>query len=617
MPGFTGKILRVDLSRGEVSAERPPESFYRRYFGGRALAAYYLLREVRPGTRPLDPGNLLILAPGVLAGARVAGGSRTGVACLSPLTGGFGSVEGGGFWGAELKRAGWDAVIVTGRADRPTWVHISDDRVELKDASGFRSRTTAEVEAAIKAELGDGRVRVAQCGPAAERGVVYANVVFDLTHFAGRCGCGLVMASKNLRAVAVRGTGTPEVADSGRLRELARWMATTGLEKNRAFHENGTPGVVAPLDAQGGLPTRNFREGSFEGADRIGAEALNSTLLIGTDTCHACPIACKRVVRAESPWPVDPTYGGPEYETIGALGSLCGVSDLHAICKGNELCAAHAMDTISTGVSVAFAMECFEEGLLTPEHTDGLELRFGSAEAMVAAVERIARREGRLGELLAGGVARAAERLGGRARELAMHVKGQEVPMHEPRLKAGLGLGYEVSPTGADHCHNIHDTIYTKSVKSVMPLGILEPLPADDLSPAKVRLFHYKVSWQHFLDSAVMCYFTPWDMLQVVDMVRAVTGWNASLWELVKVGERAAVLARLFNLARGIDASQDRLPERFFQAFGGGPLEGVAVDREVLERARRLYYAMAGWDEGGVPTPAKLHELDLGWAARD
>lgn len=614
MAGYAGKILRIDLSRGEVSTETPPETFYRRYFGGRALSAYCLLREVPAGIDAFHPDNLFILAPGILSGAPIAGGSRTQVASLSPLTGGLGSAEGGGYWAAELKRAGWDAVIVKGRADRLTWVHIEDDRVELRDGSALAGKPTAEVEAIIKRETGDERVRVAQCGPAAERGVRYANVVFELTHFAGRCGNGAVMAAKNLRAVSVRGSASPEVAEPDRLKALARYMATTGVEENKSFSAYGTPGVVMPLNTQGGLPTRNFREGTFEGAEAIGAEKLNESLLVGTDTCFACPIACKRVVKAEKPWPIDPAYGGPEYETIGALGSTCGVSDLAAVCKGHELCGAYGLDTISTGVAIAFAMECFENGLLNAEQADGLDLRFGNAEAMVAMVERIARREG-LGDLLAEGVARAAARIGGRALELAMHVKGQEVPMHEPRLKHGLGLGYEVSPTGADHCHNIHDTVYTKSVKSIMPLGILEPLPADDLGPAKVRLFYYKTSWQHFLDSAVMCYFVPWSIPQVVDIVQAVTGWNASLWELQKVGERAAVLGRLFNLSRGLGAETDRLPARFFEPFKGGPLDGVVYSRDVLDKARSLYYAMAGWDDKGVPTRAKLVELELEWAA--
>jgi aldehyde:ferredoxin oxidoreductase len=631
MPGFTGKILRVDLSSGEITIDTPPESFYRRYMGGRGLAVYYLLREVPLGSDAFDPANLFILAPGVLTGTPLAGASRAGAASISPLTGGLGSAEGGGYWPAELKRAGWDAIIVKGRAPRPVWLWIQDEKVEIRDGSALTGKTTGEVEAVIRAwvgapgdvvratnEGGGGerpgrRLRIAQCGPAAERGVRYANVVFDLTHFAGRCGNGAVMASKNLRAVAVRGSRTPEVSDPTKVKELVRYMATTGVEENKDFSQGGTPRIVLPLNAQGGLPTRNFRQGDFEDAAAIDGTKLGQSLLSGTHSCYACPLGCKRNVSAEAPYAIDPAYGGPEYETLGALGSCCGVADLAAICKGNELCAAYGLDTISTGVAIAFAMESYELGLLDRAAVGGLDLRFGNGAAMVEMIERIARREG-LGELLGEGVARAAERIGGRAGELAMHVKGQEVPMHEPRLKHGLGLGYEVSPTGADHCHNIHDTLYAKSVRTLMPLGILETVPADDLGPAKVRLFFYKVNWQHFLDSAVMCTFVSWSLPQMVEMVRAVTGWNTSLWELEKVGERVATLARLLNLRRGLGAATDRLPRRFFEPFKSGPLAGVAVREEALVQARRLYYAMAGWDEEGRPTRAKLSELDLDWA---
>lgn len=632
MPGFVGRILRIDLTTGGVSTETPPENFYRRYLGGRGLATYYLLKEVPPGIDALDPANLFILAPGVVAGLPLAGASRAASGCLSPLTGALGSAEGGGFWPAELKRAGWDAVIVKGRAQRPTWVYIDDDKVELRDGSALTGKTTGEVEAAIRETLareaaattkgGGGagvpdrapRVRIAQCGPAAERGVRYANVVFDLSHFAGRCGTGTVMASKNLRAIAVHGSKAPEAADPEKLKQMQKDMAALVAEKAQGFSEFGTTRLVLPLNEQGGLPTRNFREGDFAGAAAIDGHAMNQGLLSGTHSCYACPTGCKRNVKAEAPYAIDPAYGGPEYESLAALGSCCGVSDLAAVCKANEICAAEGLDTISAGASVAFAMECFEAGLLDLGATDGLELRFGNGEAMVAAVGRIARREGDLGRLLGEGVARAAAKLGGRAKEFAMCVKGQELPMHEPRLKHGLGLGYEMSPTGADHCHNIHDTSFAKKVDGVMPFGILETIPANDLGPGKVRLYLYQSNWMHMIDSAVLCHFVDWTKDQVVELVRAATGWNTSLWELEKVGERVSNMGRLFNNARGFDPDDDRLPRRFFEAFAGGPLQGVAVGEQAMAEARSLYYGMCGWDERGVPTRAKLEELDLGWA---
>ncbi len=618
MPGYSGKILRVDLSRGETSVENPPDSFYRAYLGGRALAAYYLLREVPAGAGPFDPENLFILAPGVLTGFAIPGASRCAAASLSPLTGGFGNAEGGGFFPAELKRAGWDAIVVKGKARAPTWLHIVDDKVELRDGRHLAGKTTGEVEEAIRRELAvsgssSRKVRIAQCGPAAERGVRFANVVFDLSHFAGRSGNGAVMASKNLRAVAVSGSSAPEPADPAKLKELLSWYAEKGYPEIKGFGKYGTSDAPLPQDGQGGLPTRNFRDGTFEGAAAIDATTWSERLLSGTHSCFACPVGCKRNVTATAPYAIDPAYGGPEYESLAALGSTCGVADIDAVCKANELCAAYGLDTISTGVSIAFAMECYETGLIGPSETDGLELRFGNGAALVEMVGRIARREG-LGDLLAEGVKRAAERIGGRASEFAIHVKGQEVPMHEPRVKHALGLGYEVSPTGADHVHNVHDTDFVKSAASAYPFGILDPLPADYLGPEKVRLYYYLSNWAHLLDSVMMCAFLNWKPDQVAALVGAVTGFATSVWEMEKVGERAANLARLFNLSRGLGEETDRLPRRFYQAFTKGVSEGQAVSEAKLDEARRLYYAMSGWDEGGVPSEGKLAELDIRWA---
>jgi len=327
-------------------------------------------------------------------------------------------------------------------------------------------------------------------------------------------------------------------------------------------------------------------------------------------------------VAAEEPYKVDPTYGGPEYETVAALGSNCGIGDLVAIAKGNELCNAYGLDTISTGSAIAFAMECYEKGLLTGKDTDGVELTFGNAPAMIEMVERIARREG-LGDLLAEGVKRAAERMGPEAQKYALQVKGQEIPMHEPRWKQGLGVGYALSPTGADHCHNLHDDMYAKekrALREIRALGILEPLPVDDLSPAKVRLLLYVTNWQILTNSLGLCMFLPYDFHQVRDITNVVTGWNTSLWELLKVGERGHALARAFNAREGLTPEEDRLPRRFFSPLGADTpaLEGVAIEEERFKEALITYHGMAGWDPAtGIPTRERLEELDIGWVAEE
>ncbi len=618
--GFHNKILRVDLSTREISIDEPGESFFRTYFGGWGLIAYYLLAELEPAVDPLGPENLLIFAPGVVTGAPAGGSGRSAVGAKSPLTGGFGESDVGGFWGAELKRAGWDGIVISGRAEKPVYLWIADDHVEIRDADQLWGRKTTEVEGLLKQELDDERIRVAQCGLAGENLVRYACVVNDLTHFAGRTGMGAVMGSKQLKAVAVRGTTGVPIAASDKVRNVARSVPRAVKEQPRhqILNEHGTDGFLMGLDQLGGLPTRNFQEGGFEGAENITGETMTDTILAGRDTCYACPVHCKREVEVRGRYQVDPVYGGPEYETVASLGSGCGVDDLEAIAYGNQLCNAYGLDTISTGVSIAWAMECFERGLLSPEDTGGLELSFGDAEAMTTLVEQIARREG-FGDLLAEGTVRAAEAVGRGTERYAMHVKGQEVPMHEPRVKFALNIGYATLPTGADHNHNIHDVAYAvegPDMEDVRSLGILEPLLPDYLGPEKVRLAKAHIDWRIFYNCLGLCNFMPYSRAEIRDLVQGVTGWNTSVYELQKVGARALAMARVFNGREGFTASDDVPPWRFSTPLEGGTAKGAAIPEDEMETALALYYDMNDWDpETGVPRAAKLHELGIGWVA--
>jgi aldehyde:ferredoxin oxidoreductase len=616
-PGICGRILRVDLTTGRVTRERPDAGFYRNCFGGRSLIAYYLLREVPPGADPLGPENRLIFANGPLTGAPVSGSGRNSVGAKSPLTGGFGDAEVGGYWGAELKRAGYDALIVEGRSGTPVYLHVTGEAVEIRDATTLRGLSTGEVEAAIRAECGDRSIRVCQIGPAGENLVRFACVVNDLHHFAGRCGLGAVMGSKNLRAIAVRGGGGVEVADPDVFRETMRWLRENFEERCSGLREEGTAGVLYPLHLAGGLPTRNFIDGQFEGAGSIGADAMNEAVLVGDETCFACMVRCKRVVESDAPWRVDRKYGGPEYESLSALGSNCGIDDIRFLARANEFCAASGLDTISTGNTLAFAMECFERGILGPDDFGGLDLSFGRPEEALELMEMIVERRG-IGDLLAEGPHRAAQEIGPEAMECVMHVKGQGIPMHEPRYKMGLGLGYAVSPTGADHCHNLHDSIYAKegpALRQMRAFGIRGPLPVDDLGPEKVRLFRYETDWRHMCNCLVLCLFLPYDHARVRDLVRAATGWDVTIEGLMEVGERAIHLTRAFNVLSGLTIEDDRLPKRFFEPFRSGPLKGVAIREEELRDALRTYYAMIGWDEEGVPRPETLDALDISWVS--
>ena len=614
--GYTGKILRVNLSDSKIQAETPEENFYRRYFGGRALIAYYLLKEMKPKVDPLGPENKLIFATGVLTGAPFSGSGRNSVGAKSPLTGAYGDAEVGGFWGAELKHAGFDAVIVEGKAKNPVYLWVHDGQAEIKDAKHLWGKEIGQSQELIRKELQDQTIRTTQIGPAGERLVRYACVINDLKHAAGRSGMGAVMGSKNLKAIAAKGKERVKTADLKRIRDMAVWLNENMPKLASNLHNYGTGAVMDAFAATGNLPYHNFRDGEFPNPDAIDAKTLKKTVGIGMETCFACTVRCKKVVKIDGKLKVDPIFGGPEYETLASLGSDCGIDDLPAICKGHELCQRYGLDTISVGATIAFAMECYENGIITKKDTGGIELKFGNVDAMLQLLDLIARREG-IGDLLAEGVKTAAEKLGARAEKFAIHVKGLEAPMHEPRLKRALGLGYATSPTGADHVHNIHDTMFDENLlKDMRSLGVLELVPIEDFVPAKIRVFRYFTAWRHLHNCLVLCIFPPWNYEQKVELVKAVTGWNTTAFELWKVGDRALNMTRAFNFREGFTVKDDWLPDRFFHPHDVGALSKTAVDPEQFRRARRTYYVMNGWnEETGAPTREKLEELDVGWVA--
>jgi aldehyde:ferredoxin oxidoreductase len=619
--GYHGKILHVDLTMGKLELEEPDETFYRKYMGGSAMGAYYLLTHTPPGADPLGPENTLSLMVGVVAGAPFSGQSRVTATAKSPLTGLVGDSQAGGVWPAELKAAGFDGIVVHGRAERPAYLWVHDGEAELRDAAHLRGQFTADVEDAIREELDDKRIQVLQCGPAAENGVRFGALINNANRANGRTGMGTVMASKNLKAVAVRGRNRPEMADPEAVKALAKWGAGH-FEESDIYGMGlfGTAEVVLPQNKKGGLPTRNWSSGTFEGAEAISGQRMAETILKERDTCFGCVVRCKRVVEVtEGPFPVDPRYGGPEYETIATMGSYCGVSDLAAIARANQLCNMYGMDTIACGATIAWAMDCFERGLLTLEDTDGIELRFGNAEALVQMVERIGKREG-FGRVLGEGSARAAETLGV-GQDLVVAVKNHELPAHMPQVKRSLALIYAVNPFGADHQSHEHDPSYKEYPERMAELDLLAPQPSSVLNAEKVRYALYTQYLYSCLDSVSVCQFVfgpAWHLYgpsQLVEAVRSVTGWNVSLWELMKVGERRLNLLRAFNAREGAGAEADTVPPKLLIPLRGGRSDGVAVTAEEVEAAKALYYRMAGWDENGCPTRAKLEELDLGWVA--
>lgn len=616
--GIRGRILRVNMGDGSWRIEERDEQFYRTYVGGSGFTAYYLLSETQAGIDPLGPDNPLIFSAGPLTGLAVPGAGRHGIGAKSPLTGGIGDSQAGGYWGYELKRAGFDAIVITGVSDRPVYLWVHDGEAEFRDASALWGTLGGDCVQRIRAELGNDKVRVAYIGPGGENLVKYACIGHDLRAFAGRGGLGAVMGSKRLKAVAVSGSGRIGAHNPGRIKEMVKAIAQNRLSSGfaKSLNTYGTACLLPALSNAGGFPSFNFRLGHLDDVGPITGPAMDQAIVGGIEGCYACPIKCKRVSKPEGPYPVGKEYGAPEYETLGALGSCCGISDPFVINRANQLCTDYGIDTISTGVTIAFAMECFERGLITLADTDGLELRFGNGGALLDTIARIALRQG-FGAVLAEGSRRAAESIGGGAADYAVHVRGQELPMHEPRLKVGLGVGYAVSPTGADHCHNIHDTKYNSpaSVASWRPFGVLNPPQLWDLGPEKIRLTALIINWEHLINCSVLCRFVPWEPTEVVELMQCSTGWDTSTYELAKAGERFATMARVYNIREGLGAEHDALPKRVMEPFASGPLKGVQLDPEEVKRAIGYYYEAMGWAADGTPTLYKLHDLNVAWLA--
>lgn len=618
--GYNGNILHVDLTSGAIEVETPSEHFYRTYMGGSAMGAYYLLRHTPPHTDALSPANTLAIMGSVVTGAPFSGQSRFTVTAKSPQSDLVGDSQAGGFWGPELKAAGFDGIVVHGRSPQPVYLWIEDGKAELRPAERYWGKLTGEVEDGLFQELGDDRVRVLQCGVAGERGVRYAGLVSSANRMNGRTGMGAVMASKNLKAVAVRGHQPPPLADPEAVRLLAKWGAKAFPDSDtEGLGRWGTAMVIRSQNKAGGLPTHNWTSGVFSEAEAITGQTMEQSLLKGRDTCYACVIRCKRVIESDGEaMPLERRHGGPEYESLSTLGSYCGVGDLQAVAYANQLCNLYAMDSISCGATIAWAMDCFEKGLLTTQDTGGIELHFGNAQALVQMVEQIGKREG-LGRVLGEGSWRAAEILGV-GRELAVTVKSIEVPAHMPQVKRSLALIYLLNPFGPDHSSSEHDGAYGDYPSRMAELGLMDPQPKGVLNPEKVRYALYTQYMYSCMDTLNICQFVfgpAWQLFsssQLVEAVQAVTGWSASLWELMKVGQRRLNLLQAFNIRERGEA-QDRMPEKLFIPLVGGPTEGAALNEAELEAARALYYQMAGWDESGKPLPGTLHDLALGWVA--
>ncbi|WP_287153340.1 aldehyde ferredoxin oxidoreductase family protein [Candidatus Solincola tengchongensis] len=604
MKGYAGKYLRIDLGTGEIKRERLPEEVARAFIGGYGLVAWTLYNEVPDGADPLSPENVLCLWTGPVAGTLVPVSSKYIVGARSPATGfiGFGIASGG--VGSELKAAGWDGIVITGKASRPTYVLVQNDKVELRDASRLWGKTTWETEELIREELRDDEVRVSAIGPAGELLSCLANITNDRNRQVGRSGMGAVMGSKNLKAIAVRGTGNVEVAHLEELleycRDLYQRCRGPATEKYRIL---GTPANVLVHNRLGCLPSYNFQKGTFEQAEAVSGETMLKTMVKKIVACPACPIACDHInLVKEGPWAG--TVASMDYESLELLGPNCGVADLNAITKAVELCDTLGVDTISAGVTVSWAMEAYEKGLLTGEDVDGLDLRFGNGEAMVEAVRRLCLREGRLGELLADGAARAAEKVGKDSHKFAMVNKKLEWGAYSLRSLQTATLGFATSLRGA--CY-LRSGSYQVDVKG--------QVDRYHLDRSRGKIVFDGENLYAIIDSLIICKFTRGiykDNDELAKVIRLVTGFDMDAEEMIKAGERIHNMAKLFNVRFGASRKDDYPPPRAFEEKMYDDVNnGAIIDRAEYEEALSGYYECRGWNEEGIPTKAKLEELGL------
>ena len=609
MFAYAGKILRVDLTTGKISTENLSEKMAKDYIGGIGLGIKLLMDNSKPGTDAFDPDNPLIYLTGPLSGTLgPTGGNSYAVVSKSPATGGVGNAEAHGFFGPDLKRAGYDAVIITGKAPKLSYLWIDDDKVEIRNAEHLQYKTVNETDHMLREELGDFYIRVSAIGEAGERLCRFAAIINDEFRAIGRAGMGGVMGSKNLKAVAVRGTRDVNVADFDGFREFIKMiyerMKGPATKKYKTL---GTPENVLVLNSLAALATRNWTNATFEGAEKVSGEYLNEHYVKKIVGCATCGMRCDHIAVV----PEGPYQGSTsrlEFECLWSMGPLCGIDRLDAVIEAMRIVNEYGMDGISIGVVVAFAMDCYEHGVITKEQTDGIDLRFGNAEALIQIIHKIGKREGWLGNALAEGTAKAAEIIGGDAWKYACHIKGLELPGYDLRTLKTAALGFSVSFRGACHLRN---GAYSPDVKGKVNRFKIEPGRGKMIVPDG---HVYNV-----IDSLIVCKFsrgTYYDGLKdLANYYTLATGIPMTAEELDQDGERIENLARLFNIREGKGTrAYDTLPWKIenVPVPDEGPAKGVCVSDEELQLGLDDYYAARGWDSNGVPTVEKLESLGLG-----
>jgi len=613
MYGYSGKILRVNLTEKKIIEEPITMDFARNYVGGQGFGAKILYSELPAGTNCFAPENKIIFAVGPFEGTSLPGSARTCIVSKSPLTGYLGDTDFGGYWGRKFKMAGYDCLVIEGKSDNPVYINIENDKVEIKDAKEIWGKSILDADRYLKGI--NTLSSTLLIGEAGENLVRYACVISDLRYVAGRSGIGAVMGSKNLKGIVVYGNKKIKIYNADKLEELRNKLVHDLINDGSCatLSRFGTWNSTAGLNINGVIPTKNFQMSTFALVDNIDGEAMEEKIQVAQKTCFACPIACRNVVRLYPEEKESSAYGGPQYEAVAALGSLLLIGDPYAIARLNMLCNHLGLDAISAGVSVAFLLECLDREILTYKDL-GFKVSWGDEQGITRVLESIARKKG-IGKLLAEGVKRAAEKVGHDAENFAIHVKGMEVAMHDPRGKKGQGLSYATSHKGADHMESMHDEAFQG--ENVLPaLGFTEPIDRRTLK-GKAKLVKLTQDyWGTMADCLVTCKFfmtppRPLTPERVISSLNYITGWNISLDDYMEIGERVFNLCRIFNLREGMEPlKEDRLPKRFSEVLLEGGSKGESISADEFANELVEYYKLRGWNQG-VPTKDTLIRLGL------
>jgi aldehyde:ferredoxin oxidoreductase len=611
MSGFEGKIVEVNLTTGAVKKFNVPQEVLRKFMGGSGLGAKLFFDAVSPDVDPLSGDNTLFFTTGPLTGTNIPGGARSSACFKSPLTNIWGESNCGGNFGPELRYAGYDGIAIKGASSKPVYLLIDDDRVEIKDAVDLWGKDTYETVDILKQTIGGTRkAAVLAIGQAGENLVKYAAIVNDKYAKFGRCGGGAVMGSKKLKAIAVRGTSKLEFAEPAEFQKRRKEIADKSKEHiaTQFMKDHGTNGGMMVLAATGDLPGKNWSLGdNNEVASKVNGVTVTENYLVSTHSCYGCPNGCKRMVKVkEGPYKVDESPG-PEYETAASFGTLLMVDDLPGLIKANELCNRYGLDTISCGSTIAFAMDCFENGIINNKDTDSIDLSWGNIQAVLELVGKIARREG-FGDTLAEGSRKAAQKIGKNAADYAVEVKGLEVPMHDPRAGHGLGLAYATSIRGACHMSNLNTSIEMNTV--VAPEIGLTGTYEGMKSEGKAEMTLISENLAAVCNAAILCNIAviPWAIQDIVDMLRLTSGFDYDIKEMMECGERIWLLKRGLNNLMGVKSSDDRLPKRILTPTKEGTAAGSVPDIDLMLKE---YYGLRGLDSEGRPLKAKLNSVGL------